>query len=102
MLIAIDQAQLAAVEVDSFGDLDAPDLRFEYHCENQTGLFVYFILETLFICAGSFVPFSMRLIHAELPSLAQQRHSEAIMRCNKLIFAIDSVCYLLIVVRLCL
>ncbi|XP_057714774.1 trafficking protein particle complex subunit 12 [Corythoichthys intestinalis] len=55
LLTKLNLFQNAELEFESFGDLDQPDLFYEYYPTIYPGR------------RGSMVPFSMRLLHAELP-----------------------------------
>ncbi|EDV23069.1 uncharacterized protein TRIADDRAFT_57962 [Trichoplax adhaerens] len=55
LLIKLNMFGTAEAEMIAFGDLDNPDLYFEYYPEKYPNL------------TGCIVPFAMRIIHAELP-----------------------------------
>lgn len=55
LLTKLNLHQNAELEIEPFGNLDQPDLYYEYHPTAYPGR------------RGSMVPFSMRLLHAELP-----------------------------------
>jgi tetratricopeptide (TPR) repeat protein len=56
LLVAMQQYHEAELELAAFADLVNPDLYYQYHTHNYPGK------------TGSMVPFSMRLLHAQLPS----------------------------------
>ncbi|XP_054136252.1 trafficking protein particle complex subunit 12 isoform X2 [Melozone crissalis] len=55
LLVKLDLFQNAEMEFEPFGNLDQPDLYYEYYPNVYPGR------------KGSMVPFSMRILHAELP-----------------------------------
>ncbi|OQV18666.1 putative Trafficking protein particle complex subunit 12 [Hypsibius exemplaris] len=55
-LTMLEQVELAAKELEAFGDLDHPDLYLEYYNQTSTEK-----------VHGSMVPFPLRLLHARLP-----------------------------------
>ncbi|NWX81465.1 TPC12 protein, partial [Nothoprocta pentlandii] len=55
LLVKLNLFQNAEMEFEPFGNLDQPDLYYEYHPQVYPGR------------KGSMVPFSMRILHAELP-----------------------------------
>ncbi|XP_067150358.1 trafficking protein particle complex subunit 12 isoform X2 [Apteryx mantelli] len=55
LLVKLNLFQNAEMEFEPFGNLDQPDLYYEYHPHVYPGR------------KGSMVPFSMRILHAELP-----------------------------------
>ncbi|KAM6973431.1 trafficking protein particle complex subunit 12 [Aplochiton taeniatus] len=64
LLTKLSLFQNAEMEMEPFGDLDHPDLYYEYHPTVYPGR------------RGSMVPFSMRVLHAELPQyLAKPQES---------------------------
>ncbi|XP_038148625.1 trafficking protein particle complex subunit 12 isoform X1 [Cyprinodon tularosa] len=71
LLVKLNLFHNAELEFEPFGNLDQPDLYYEYYPSVYPGR------------RGSMVPFSMRLLHAELPQyLAKPR--EALDRLHKL------------------
>jgi hypothetical protein len=75
---------LAEVESEPFGDLDRPDLYFQYYPELYGGR------------VGSMVPFAFRLLLAELPQYLA-KHQEALNRLHALLATVRKVSYVLIV-----
>ncbi|CAI8056206.1 Trafficking protein particle complex subunit 12 [Geodia barretti] len=57
LLVVMQQFREAEVEMEAFGELVNPDLFYQYHTHNYPDK------------TGSMVPFSMRLLHAQLPGL---------------------------------
>lgn len=55
LMVRLQKYSFAEVEIESFGDLDRPDLYYEFYPDVYKGR------------KGSMVPFSFRLLHAELP-----------------------------------
>lgn len=54
-------------EIAAFEELDAPDLYYQYHLDsNKKGLFETSIIFIHCYISGTMVPFSLRLIHAEI------------------------------------
>ncbi|XP_037786827.1 trafficking protein particle complex subunit 12-like isoform X2 [Penaeus monodon] len=72
LLIKLRRFSLAEVECQYFGDLDAPDLYFEFYPELYGGR------------RGSMVPFGFRLLVAELPQYLG-KHTQALDRLNALL-----------------
>ncbi|XP_076048005.1 trafficking protein particle complex subunit 12-like isoform X2 [Oratosquilla oratoria] len=72
LLIKLRRFSLAEVECQHFGDLDAPDLYFEFYPELYGGR------------RGSMVPFSFRLLVAELPQYLG-KHTQALDKLNCLL-----------------
>ncbi|XP_069183088.1 trafficking protein particle complex subunit 12 isoform X2 [Procambarus clarkii] len=72
LLIKLRRFSLAEVECQYFGDLDAPDLYFEFYPELYGGR------------KGSMVPFGFRLLVAELPQHLG-KHTQALDRLNALL-----------------
>ncbi|KJE92863.1 hypothetical protein CAOG_03754 [Capsaspora owczarzaki ATCC 30864] len=54
-LMKLRRYEKAAAELDTFGDLDRPDLYYDYYPDSYPDM------------TGSLVPFSLRVIHAQLP-----------------------------------
>jgi hypothetical protein len=69
---------LAEVESEPFGDLDHPDLYFQFYPELYGGRM------------GSMVPFSFRLLLAELPQYLT-KHQEALSRLHVLLATVRKV-----------
>ncbi|XP_022092829.1 trafficking protein particle complex subunit 12-like [Acanthaster planci] len=67
LLIKLQQYSMAEIECEAFGDLDRPDLYFEYYPDLYAGR------------QGSMVPFSLRVLHAELP-ISLGKHHDALTR----------------------
>lgn len=84
LLIKLRRFSLAEVECQYFGDLDAPDLYFEFYPELYGGR------------KGSMVPFGFRLLVAELPqhlgkhTQALDRLSALMKTCNQIIENLNS------------
>ncbi|XP_050734487.1 trafficking protein particle complex subunit 12-like isoform X1 [Eriocheir sinensis] len=72
LLVKLRRFSLAEVECQYFNDLDAPDLYFEFYPELYGGR------------KGSMVPFSFRLLVAELPQHLG-KHTQALDRLNALL-----------------
>uniref|UniRef100_A0A6A7G391 Trafficking protein particle complex subunit 12-like n=1 Tax=Hirondellea gigas TaxID=1518452 RepID=A0A6A7G391_9CRUS len=72
LLVKLRRYSLAEVECEQFGQLDAPDLYFEFYPELYGGR------------RGSMVPFSFRLLVAELPHYLG-KHSTSLDRLNSLL-----------------
>ncbi|XP_042206579.1 trafficking protein particle complex subunit 12-like isoform X2 [Homarus americanus] len=72
LLIKLRRFSLAEVECQYFGDLDAPDLYFEFYPELYGGR------------KGSMVPFGFRLLVGELPQHLG-KHTQALDRLNALL-----------------
>jgi len=62
LLTKLRQFSVAEVEAEPFGDLDRPDLYFQYYPEMYPGR------------AGSMVPFAFRVLLAELPQHLGKQH----------------------------
>ncbi|XP_072026214.1 trafficking protein particle complex subunit 12-like isoform X2 [Amphiura filiformis] len=84
VLLKLQQYTLAETECEAFGNMDQPDLYFEYYPDLYPGR------------KGSMVPFSFRVIHAELPQYTG-KHQEALNRlyhvlgvCNKIMNNLES------------
>ncbi|XP_056332885.1 trafficking protein particle complex subunit 12 [Danio aesculapii] len=75
LLMKLSLFQNAELELEPFGDLDHPNLYYEYYPAVYPGR------------RGSMVPFSMRLLHAELPQYLQ-KPQETLDRLHR----IKSVC----------
>ncbi|KAL7635987.1 UNVERIFIED_CONTAM: hypothetical protein RMT77_013805 [Armadillidium vulgare] len=79
LLVKLRRFSFAEVECEPFGDLNSPDLYFEFYPEIYGGK------------KGSMVPFAFRLLAAELPqylgkhTLALDRLSKVLATCNKII-----------------
>lgn len=71
---------LAEVESEPFGDLDHPDLYFQFYPELYGGR------------VGSMVPFAFRLLLAELPQYLK-KHQEALNRLHALLATVRKVSY---------
>uniref|UniRef100_A0A665TX82 Trafficking protein particle complex subunit 12 n=1 Tax=Echeneis naucrates TaxID=173247 RepID=A0A665TX82_ECHNA len=71
LLTKLNLFQNAEMEFEPFGNLDHPDLYYEYYPTVYPGR------------RGSMVPFSMRLLHAELPQYLAKPH-EAVDRLHNL------------------
>ncbi|XP_071807713.1 trafficking protein particle complex subunit 12-like [Asterias amurensis] len=67
LLIKLQQYSMAEVECEAFGNLDRPDIYFEYYPDLFPGR------------KGSMVPFSLRVLHAELP-LYLGKHQDSLNR----------------------
>uniref|UniRef100_A0A671S270 Trafficking protein particle complex subunit 12 n=1 Tax=Sinocyclocheilus anshuiensis TaxID=1608454 RepID=A0A671S270_9TELE len=75
LLVKLNLFQNAELEFEPFGNLDHPNLYYEYYPTVYPGR------------RGSMVPFSMRVLHAELPQYLQ-KHQETLDRLHR----IKSVC----------
>lgn len=62
LLMKLSLFQNAEMEFESFGNLDQPDLYYEYYPHVYPGR------------RGSMIPFSMRILHAELPQYVGKPH----------------------------
>ncbi|XP_064121150.1 trafficking protein particle complex subunit 12-like [Macrobrachium nipponense] len=78
LLIKLRRFSLAEVECQYFGDLDAPDLYFEFYPELYGGR------------KGSMVPFGFRLLVAELPQYLG-KHTQALDRLSALQRTCDQI-----------
>ncbi|KAK3877262.1 hypothetical protein Pcinc_018017 [Petrolisthes cinctipes] len=78
LLIKLRRFSLAEVECQYFGDLDAPDLYFEFYPELYGGR------------KGSMVPFGFRLLVAELPQHLG-KHTQALDRITALLRTCDQI-----------
>uniref|UniRef100_A0A914XBR1 Trafficking protein particle complex subunit 12 n=1 Tax=Plectus sambesii TaxID=2011161 RepID=A0A914XBR1_9BILA len=78
LLMALKMNTLLHSELETFGDLEAPDMFFQYYPE------IYPMKR------GSMVPFSMRVIHAEAAKFTPNP-SDALTRLNKLIANINAI-----------
>ena len=63
MLVKLRQFSVAEVEAEAFGDLDRPDLYFQFYPEMYPGG-----------RQGSMVPFAFRILLAELPQHLGKQH----------------------------
>lgn len=76
LLVKLHLYSVAQTELDSFGDFDRPDLYFDFHADIypehqgfsccQISILLLHCLLWIFV-GGSLVPFSLRLLYAELP-----------------------------------
>ncbi|XP_075270902.1 trafficking protein particle complex subunit 12 isoform X2 [Opisthocomus hoazin] len=74
LLVKLNLFQNAEMEFEPFGNLDQPDLYYEYYPHVYPGR------------KGSMVPFSMRILHAELPQyLGNPQESLDRLHCMKII-----------------
>jgi hypothetical protein len=62
LLVKLRLYSTAQEELEAFGDFDRPDLYFDYHADIYPEH------------KGSLVPFSLRLLHAELPQYSGRHH----------------------------
>jgi hypothetical protein len=69
---------MAYTEVSAFGDLDSPDLYFDYYPTEYQGR------------RGSMVPFSLRLLAAEIPA-RYQRPDESQRKLCRLLFTVRQI-----------
>ncbi|KAG0431419.1 hypothetical protein HPB47_021802 [Ixodes persulcatus] len=72
LFVKLRKFALAEVEAEAFGDLDRPDLYYEFYPDSYPGK------------RGSMVPFAFRLLLAELPQF-QGNHSTALNALYKLL-----------------
>jgi hypothetical protein len=86
LLVQLKQFSTVEVEAEVFGDLDKPDLYYEYYSRiephNSQDLDVNKV--------GSMVPFGFRLLLAELPQYLGKHH-EAIDRLHQLLATVDKI-----------
>ena len=75
MLVKLKQFSMVEVEAEAFGDLDKPDLYYQFYPEAFPGR------------SGSMVPFGLRLLLAELPQHLNKHH-EAVDRLYALLAVI--------------
>ena len=86
LLVQLKQFSTVEVEAEVFGDLDRPDLYYEYYSKiephNSQNLDINKV--------GSMVPFGFRLLLAELPQYLGKHH-EAIDRLHHLLATVDKI-----------
>ncbi|KAF2343589.1 hypothetical protein FHG87_025655 [Trinorchestia longiramus] len=85
LLVKLRRFSLAEVECEQFKLLDAPDLYFEFYPELYGGR------------KGAMVPFSFRLLVAELPHYLG-KHSTALDRLNSLLTTCHQVLFSYLVI----
>lgn len=78
LLVKLRSFSLADVESEPFGDLDKPDMFFQFYPELYGGRL------------GSMVPFSLRLLIAQIPSYIE-KHQKALSRLHSLLATIRKV-----------
>lgn len=78
MLVKLRSFTLAQVESEPFGDLDKPDMFFQFYPELYGGR------------SGSMVPFSLRLLVAQLPAYVE-KHQIALTRLYLILSTIRKV-----------
>jgi len=90
-------------ELETFTDLDAPDLYYQFYPERYSGKkgdILFFIITQDYcithciLCIGSLVPFSMRIIHVEASKYMP--NNDAILRLYRLKTIVKKVLSLLI------
>ena len=79
------QFSTVEVEAEAFGDLDRPDLYYEYYSRVEPNN-----QDSAILKKGSMVPFGLRLLLAELPQYLGKHH-EAIDRLHMLLGIIDKI-----------
>jgi hypothetical protein len=79
LMMALKMHKLAFEEMATFGELDSPDLYFQYHPEYKQKNYI-----------GTLVPFNLRIIHAELPKYSAEM-SKSYKRLCKLVENIESI-----------
>ena len=84
-MVQLKQFSTVEVEADAFGDLDKPDLYYEYYSRMEPNN-----QDASMTRHGSMVPFGLRLLLAELPQYLGKHH-EAIDRLHKLLSIIDKM-----------
>lgn len=85
MLVQLKQFSTVEVEAEAFGDLDRPDLYYEYYSRMEPNNH-----DSATPKYGSMVPFGLRLLIAELPQYLGKHH-EAIDRLHQLLAIIDKI-----------
>ena len=80
------QFSTVEVEAEVFGDLDRPDLYYEYYSRIETQNPQNLDINKV----GSMVPFGFRLLLAELPQYLGKHH-EAIDRLHHLLATVDKI-----------
>ena len=85
MLVQLKQFSTVEVEAEAFGDLDRPDLYYEYYSRIEPNS-----QDCSTPKYGSMVPFGFRLLLAELPQYLGKHH-EAIDRLHQLLAIIEKI-----------
>ena len=86
MLVQLKQFSTVEVEAEVFGDLDKPDLYYEYY----TRIEPHNLQDNDANKIGSMVPFGFRLLLAELPQYLGKHH-EAIDRLHHLLATVEKI-----------
>ncbi|XP_038057773.1 trafficking protein particle complex subunit 12-like [Patiria miniata] len=80
LLIKLQQYSMVEVECEAFGNLDRPDLYFEYYPDLYPGR------------QGTMVPFSFRVLHAELP-IYLAKYQDALNRLYHILDIVNQILF---------